>query len=111
MIDTPPALPVTDAVVMATRADAVILVARAGATTKHALRQARDILLRVNARVCGVLLNAVNLGSPDYYSYYGQMGKVGNSYYREDFEDDRSDERWQPDSGDEIISAVTSGGS
>jgi len=109
VIDTPPTLPVTDAVVMATRADAVILVIRAGGTTKHALRQARDILLQVNARVSGVLLNAVNLGSPDYYSYYGQMGKFARSYYREDYKD--GDPPNDDSNGDgEIISAVTSGG-
>ena len=109
VIDTPPTLAVTDAVVMATRADAVILVIRAGGTTKHALRQARDILLQVNARISGVLLNAVNLGSPDYYSYYGQMGKFARSYYREDYKD--GDPPNDDSNGDgEIISAVTSGG-
>jgi succinoglycan biosynthesis transport protein ExoP len=109
VIDTPPTLPVTDAVVMATRADAVILVTRAGSTTKHALRQARDILLKVHARVSGVLLNAVNLNSPDYYSYYGQMGKFGRSYYREDYKDgDRPDGNLD-DEGDNV-SAVTSSG-
>lgn len=109
VIDTPPTLPVTDAVVMAARADAVILVIRAGGTTKHALRQARDILLQVNARISGVLLNAVNLGSPDYYSYYGQMGKFARSYYREDYKD--GDPPNDDSNGDgEIISAVTSGG-
>jgi capsular exopolysaccharide synthesis family protein len=109
VIDTPPTLPVTDAVIMATRADAVILVIRAGSTTKHALRQARDILLQVNARISGVLLNAVNLGSPDYYSYYGRMGKFGRSYYREDYKE--TDGPNDDASGnDEIISAITSGG-
>jgi succinoglycan biosynthesis transport protein ExoP len=91
VIDTPPTLPVTDAVVMAARADAVILVTRAGSTTKHALKQARDILLQVNAKVSGVLLNAVNLHAPDYYSYYGQMRKTARSYYRDTYEDDSSD--------------------
>ncbi|MGH9529724.1 MAG: GumC family protein [Terriglobales bacterium] len=109
VIDTPPTLPVTDAVVMATRADAVILVIRAGGTTKHALKQARDILLQVNARISGVLLNAVNLGSPDYYSYYGQMGKFSRSYYREDYKG--GDPPNGDSSGnDEAISAITSGG-
>ncbi len=109
VIDTPPTLPVTDAVVMATRADAVILVTRAGSTTKHALRQARDILLKVHARVSGVLLNAVNLNSPDYYSYYGQMGKFGRSYYREDYKDgDRPDGNL--DDEGETVPAVTSSG-
>jgi capsular exopolysaccharide synthesis family protein len=81
VIDTPPTLSVTDAVIMSTKADAVILVIRAGQTTKQALRRARDLLTQVNARTCGVLLNAVNLNSPDYYYYYEYQGKYGHRYY------------------------------
>jgi capsular exopolysaccharide synthesis family protein len=84
VIDSPPTLSVTDAVVMSTAADAVVLVIRSGHTTKPALRRARDILLQVNARVCGVLVNAVNLNSPDYYYHYEYQGKCGHGYYQED---------------------------
>jgi len=84
VIDTPPALSVTDAVIMSTRADAVVLVIRSGQTTKQALRRARDILARVNAKVAGVLLNAADLTSPDYYYYYEYRGKYGNRYYQAD---------------------------
>lgn len=84
VIDTPPTLSVTDAVVMSTRADAVVLVIRSGQTTKQALRRARDLLMQVNARVCGVLLNAVDLNSPEYYYYYEYQGKYGQRYYQED---------------------------
>ena len=84
VVDTPPTLSVTDAVVMSTRADAVVLVIRCGQTTKQALRRARDILLQVNARVSGILLNAVDLDSPDYYYYYEYQGKYGHRYYQED---------------------------
>jgi capsular exopolysaccharide synthesis family protein len=84
VIDSPPTLSVTDAVVMSTTADAVVLVIRSGHTTKPALRRARDILLQVNARVCGVLVNAVNLNSPDYYYHYEYQGKYGHGYYQED---------------------------
>jgi exopolysaccharide transport family protein len=83
VIDTPPTLSVTDAVVLAPRADASILVIRSGQTTKQALRRARDILTQVNAHVAGVLLNAVDLTSPDYYYYYEYQGKYGE-YYHED---------------------------
>jgi succinoglycan biosynthesis transport protein ExoP len=83
VIDTPPTLSVTDAVVLSPRADATILVIRSGATTKPALRRARDILMQVNAHVAGVLLNAVDLTSPDYYYYYEYQGKYGQ-YYHED---------------------------
>jgi exopolysaccharide transport family protein len=83
VIDTPPTLSVTDAVVLSPRADATILVIRSGQTTKPALRRARDILMQVNAHVAGVLLNAVDLTSPDYYYYYEYQGKYGQ-YYQED---------------------------
>jgi polysaccharide biosynthesis transport protein len=86
VVDTPPTLSVTDAVVLSTRADAVVLVIRCGQTTKPALRRAREILAQVNARVAGVLLNAVNLDSPDYYYYYEYQGKYGQRYYDEKME-------------------------
>ncbi len=84
IVDTPPTLSVTDAVVMSTRADAVVLVIRSGQTTKQALRRSRDLLMQVNAHIAGVLLNAVDLSSPDYYYYYEYQGKYGHSYYQED---------------------------
>jgi exopolysaccharide transport family protein len=83
VIDTPPTLSVTDAVVLSPRADATILVIRSGHTTKQALRRSRDILMQVNAHVAGVLLNAVDLTSPDYYYYYEYQGKYSH-YYQED---------------------------
>ena len=83
VVDTPPTLSVTDSVVLSTRADAVVLVIRSSQTTKPALRRSREILAQVNARVAGVLLNAVNLDSADYYYYYEYQGKYGQRYYDE----------------------------
>jgi succinoglycan biosynthesis transport protein ExoP len=60
-----------------------VLVIRSGHTTKQALRRSRDILMQVNAKVAGVLLNAVDLSSPDYYYYYEYQGKYSR-YYRDD---------------------------
>jgi exopolysaccharide transport family protein len=90
VIDTPPTLSVTDAVVLSTSADSTILVIRSGQTTKQALRRARDILMQVNAHVAGVLLNAVDLASPDYYYYYEYQGKYGE-YYQENPVETESD--------------------
>ncbi|MBW8869797.1 MAG: CpsD/CapB family tyrosine-protein kinase [Acidobacteriales bacterium] len=90
VIDTPPTLSVTDAVVLSTRSDAVVLVIRSSQTTKPALRRTRDILAQVNARVAGVLLNAVNLDSPDYSYYYEYQGKHGQRYYDESPRDEES---------------------
>jgi capsular exopolysaccharide synthesis family protein len=80
VVDTPPSLSVTDAVVLSQRADAVVLVIRSGQTTKQSLRRARDLLAQVNAKVVGVLLNAVDLSSPDYYYYYEYQGKYAQYY-------------------------------
>jgi len=100
VVDTPPTLSVTDAVVMSTRADSVVLVIRSGQTTKQALRRSRDLLMQVNARVSGVLLNAVDLSSPDYYYYYEYQGKYGHRYYQED----------EPMHEEDSISRATSSG-
>lgn len=86
IVDTPPTLSVTDAVVLSTRVDAVVLVIRSAQTTKPALRRSRDILAQVNARVAGVLLNAVDLDSADYYYYYEYQGKYGQRYYDENMD-------------------------
>ncbi len=91
VVDTPPALSVTDAVVLSPRADAIVLVIRSGQTTKQALRRSRDILMQVNAKVSGVLLNAVDLSSPDYYYYYEYQGKYAR-YYRDDASHDDEDD-------------------
>ena len=87
IIDTPPCLSVTDAVLLSPEADRVILVARSGKTTKAALRRACDLLLQVNARVMGIVLNALDLHSAKGYYYYG--GRYTNPYYSEEPAEDK----------------------
>ena len=82
IIDTPPCLSVTDAVVLSPEADRVILVARSGKTSKPALRRACDLLLQVNARVMGIVLNALDLHSGDGY-YYTYGSPDARLYYDE----------------------------
>ena len=84
IIDSPPCLSVTDAVVLSPEADRVILVARSGQTTKLALRRACNLLLQVNARVMGVVLNALSLHSADGNYYYSYGGAYTRHYYDED---------------------------
>ena len=74
VIDSPPILSVTDGVILAQEADAVVLVIRHGKSSKHVVRRARDLLLRSGAAVTGIVLNAVDLNSPEYYGYYGYSG-------------------------------------
>jgi Mrp family chromosome partitioning ATPase len=61
---------VTDAVALSVEADKVVFVARSGQTPKAALRRASELLHRVNANVMGVVLNALDAHSDDYYYYY-----------------------------------------
>ncbi len=77
VLDSPPLLSVTDSVVLAREADAVVLIVRHGKSTKHAVRRARDLLVRSGAKLSGIALNAVDLSSPEYYSYYGYSGYAG----------------------------------
>jgi Mrp family chromosome partitioning ATPase len=71
VIDTPPVLPVTDAVVLATQVDAVLLVARHGRTRRSAAVEARRRLDNVGANVIGYVLNAVPAReSSGYYADY-----------------------------------------
>ena len=77
VLDSPPLLSVTDSVVLARDADAIVLILRHGKSSKHALRRARDLLVRSGARVTGLAVNAVDLNSPEYYAYYGYYGYSG----------------------------------
>jgi len=89
VIDTPPALSVTDAVLLSVQADSVILVIRSGQTTKQALRRARQLLAYVNAKIIGVVVNAMDLNASDYYYYYGYYGKKYGYYYKSDKVDEQ----------------------
>ena len=70
IIDTPPVIAVTDAVMLSAQVDAVLLVIRSGQTTAALVRRTRDLLRSVNANILGLVVNAADLTSPDYYNYY-----------------------------------------
>jgi succinoglycan biosynthesis transport protein ExoP len=61
IIDTPPCLSFTDAVLLSREADGVLLVARWGQTTRSALRRASDLLMQVNANMVGIVLNGYDV--------------------------------------------------
>ena len=90
VIDSPPILSVTDGVILARQADAVVLVVRHGKSSKHVVRRARDILLRSGAGITGIVLNAVDLNSPEYYGYYGYSGYSYASVDSDSWEAQRS---------------------
>jgi succinoglycan biosynthesis transport protein ExoP len=74
VIDSPPILSVTDAAILGRVVDAVVLVVRHGKSSKNVMGRARDLLVRSGAPMAGLVLNAVDLNSPEYYGYYGYTG-------------------------------------
>src|SRR6266513_2351001 len=70
VIDSPPIMAATDAVIVSVHSDGVLLVVRSGETPKAAFARTRDLLNNVKCRVLGVVLNAVDPGAPDYYYSY-----------------------------------------
>ncbi len=75
LIDSPPVLPVTDAVVLAKDADATLLIVAAGQTSRGDLQRAAEKLAQVNARVVGMVLNeTTRQGSYGYGYGYGYGG-------------------------------------
>jgi succinoglycan biosynthesis transport protein ExoP len=93
VIDTPPILSVTDGVILARLADAVVLVVRHGKSSKHTVRRARDLLVRSGAPITGIVLNAVDLNSPEYYGYYGYSGYSYSSVDSESWESQPASEK------------------
>ena len=69
IVDSPPILSATDAVILSVLADSALLVVRSGETPKEAVTRARDLLVGVRCRLLGVVLNAVDFASPYYYTY------------------------------------------
>lgn len=70
LIDTPPISFVTDGVILASKADATILVVKAGVTKDTAVKKAYGELVKVSANVIGTVANAVD-EKKDKYGYYG----------------------------------------
>lgn len=74
VIDSPPVTNVTDAVLLASMVDGVVLVVHGGRSTRELARRTRQLLRSVNARIFGVVLNNVKARDDDYY-YSGYYNK------------------------------------
>lgn len=84
VIDSPPVIPFSDARVLSRFADAVVLVGRYGLTTQRAIMRCAQMLDEVQAPPMGVVLNDVDLNSPDYHYYnYGFSRRLNekSKYY------------------------------
>lgn len=69
IVDSPPAIPVTDAAVLSTAADGVVLVVSAGRTTYEMMHKAIENIHKANGRTLGVVLNKVPLRGSDAAAY------------------------------------------
>ncbi len=79
IIDSPPLVAVTDSAIISRLVDGTVYVVRAFKTSKHLSAHGLRALRDVDARVIGVVLNAVNLNRQEYsyyyhYNYYGRHG-------------------------------------
>ena len=82
IIDSPPAISFTDASILSTMVDGVILVVHGGRTSRAVVRRAKQQLLDVGAHIFGVVLNNVKVETHDYYysryySHYYQSDDAG----------------------------------
>jgi len=82
VLDAPPLLGFAEPLQMATAVDGVIVVARAGVTSRKAVASVLATLNRLRAKVIGIVLNEVHSALSDSYYYYGYY----RAYYRPDDE-------------------------
>ena len=71
ILDTPPLQAVTDAQVLSTKADGVLLIVRAGSTKREMVFNSVDLIKKVQGKVIGTVLNGVENKKNNYY-YYGE---------------------------------------
>ena len=79
VVDTPPLSLVSDALVLSSCADAVVLVVRCEKTPRRAIRRAAEALHRARANLNGFLLNAFEVTS--YYGYPAGLPRSVAAYY------------------------------
>jgi len=70
IIDSPPVLAVSDACVLASKVDGIILVLGAGIVRPEMAQQTRESLERAKGRLLGVMINRIKLIQESYYGYY-----------------------------------------
>jgi capsular exopolysaccharide synthesis family protein len=82
LVDSPPLLPVTDAVILSQVVDTTLLVVAAGQTRGRDLRRASEALSLVHAKTIGVVLNEVTKSTGYGYGYgYGYGKRYGYGQY------------------------------
>src|SRR6266850_1549179 len=80
ILDAPPLLGFPEPLQMATAVDGVVIVARAGETSRKGVASVLSTLRRLRANVIGLVLNEVHKEISDTYYYYGYYGKYYKHY-------------------------------
>jgi capsular exopolysaccharide synthesis family protein len=80
LVDTPPVLPVADAIIVGSHCDGTIGVLRAGRTSRKALRRFVQALARNHIHILGMVIEGVDMSATEYRSVYGYNVQ---SYYGE----------------------------
>jgi len=70
VIDCPPLLAFSDSVIISTNVDGVIMVVIDGKTPRETLQRSKEVLLQVDARILGVVINRAKIRGGEYGSYY-----------------------------------------
>lgn len=78
LVDAPPIIAVTDAAVIATKVDGIVLVIDSTSVRPEMAQKAKDLLVKANGHILGVILNRVEIEEEHayYYYYYGSDSKV-----------------------------------
>ena len=79
IVDSPPCISFTDASILSTMVDGVMLVIHSGRSSRAIVRRAKQQLMDVGAHIFGVVLNNVKAKDSDYYYYGGYY----SNYYEE----------------------------
>jgi capsular exopolysaccharide synthesis family protein len=82
ILDSPPIGALTDAVVLSTEVDGVVMVLKAGKTPREAVKRAARLLGGVNAKLFGVILNKVDPSDPHSGGYFYAYRQHGYYYGR-----------------------------
>jgi Mrp family chromosome partitioning ATPase len=70
LIDTPPALTVTDASILASQVDGILIVVKAGKTKMDSVKRMVTSFRQQGTRLLGVVINDVNFKNPRYSYFY-----------------------------------------
>jgi len=83
IVDSPPAISFTDASILSTFVDGVILVVHGGRSSRAVVRRAKQQLQDIGAHIFGIVLNNVKIEKSQDYYYGGYYGYYKSSYYSE----------------------------